>query len=165
MYRSSNSENGWYGLGMGYSMSPTAIILLVGIMSGNWSKTVSDKIVETHGLESAGKWEGVAWAYGEIWWVELLNSKLVMRGAFGNAVSSYKKKTGTDYWEVGEIEIVASGKLIVRKDYFSPFYVGIYKYQHDRLVICFGRPELGDATTFQAGNQQWLLILHHCCPN
>lgn|SRR6185437_15333439 len=145
-------------------MSVLAMILGAGLMVGNGPQGILGEMERDQRLDIPGRWEGVGQATGEIWWAELNNRTLVMRGVFGEAVNSGSKAIGADCWELGEIRESSRGKLIIQRNLLEFWYCGFYKWDGDRLIICFGRPELGGPTSFQPGKQQWLLILHRVKP-
>lgn len=151
-------------------MMSTLVLVLATTMTvpANGPGMVSAEMEQSQGLDVSGSWEGIAWSDDTIWRAEVSNRTLVLTAVFGKETSRDSKAFGVDREEVGELQDRGEGKLVSVKC-LTPLdryvYEGIYKWDGDRLIICFRHAEYGRPTSFQASQQQWLLILHRVRPH
>jgi hypothetical protein len=157
-------------------MSVLAMLLTAAmVIPGNGPERVSGETEQSQGqrVDISGSWEGIAWSDNSIWKAEVSNCSLVLTAVFGEATSRDSKAHGWDRWEIGEIPKQlksGKGKLIIQKEPYNQcfdcrMYEAIYRWDSDLLVICFSRIELGSPTSFQAGKNQFLVVLRRVKPN
>jgi hypothetical protein len=141
------------------SMSATALVLLAGFAMGSDPHPVSTETEVRFSLDR--DWEG-SWDGQCLGPVIILNHKLprtitkarVVLRPNGFSLSSDTVSLGQGWGMPTRWIDEGKGRFRV-----AGLYLGIYKREADRVIICMKWAEHGRPTSFQAGDDQALLIL------
>jgi hypothetical protein len=133
----------------GKAMSALAMILMAAmVVPGDVPEKVSG---EVSSVEKAllGEWKGTWEVNGKVLEVQME----IEKGWVGYLSIGVCARSRTEITDVG------SGKFKLR--WFSTTYLGIYKQEEDKVVLCLRRASRGGyPTSFRAEDRQELYILH-----
>jgi hypothetical protein len=126
-------------------MSTFVLVMAAGMVLGDGPERVSGEVGE---CLLVGRWEGtISHEHGKS------HDAVVEDGYLAEwwGMSS----SGLFTWEIHD-----EGRARVQLLLNGTFYSGIYRWDGDRISLCYRRVEKGRPTSFRAGDDQHLLILH-----
>jgi hypothetical protein len=137
-------------------MTTLVLVLAAGMALGDGPEKVSGEMEVAQRLDLSGEWKGT-WkeSNGRVWDAWLRNGTLsgTQVKAMGRIVGIVCKWEGFD-----------EGRGKVRAKDWRCDYLGIYRYEGDRIVICYRLDVFGRPNSFRAGDGCDLLILHRIKP-
>jgi hypothetical protein len=127
-----------------------AMILTAGATIGNGLEKVSGEVKQC--LDLRGRWESAAIDSADGPW---------MTSFEGGELMGYRKGELEFRWDC---QIVDEGAGKFKMTYGSREYLGIYRQESGRLVICYRAAHLGRPTKYKENSKDSLYILHDVKP-
>lgn len=135
-------------------MSALAMILTAAmVVPGNGPEMVSGEV--ERGLDLSGEWEGK-------WCDQIVQGGIPILAKVESGTFSYRFKHENSFISIGKFHDEGEGKF--RFEDQGCIWLGIYRQDRGTVILCFHEADQRRPHSFETGDHQDLLILHHVKP-